>query len=179
MFFFEKLVLWYLPEPGKPAVKMRPFFGLPPTAARSGLYGRRGSGCFCFCLCPQGRHNPSPSSGAAVGRRWFLRRPSKERCEGWKTAFLFSRLCTVPADAPMLLPWECGRRQPYRRVPSAAAFPWPGGYGVSPLGWGVSETRPVAFAGVGSELGKGAAPSPLKLGRLRPRSYERSHRGTP
>ena len=42
----------------------------------------------------------SPLSGAAVGGCRSLWQPSKKRCEGWETAFLFSMLCTVSADAP-------------------------------------------------------------------------------
>ena len=38
----------------------------------------------------------------------------------------------------------------------AADLLW-GRYGVSPLGWGVSETGPVVLAGPGWELGKGTA----------------------
>ena len=99
MFFFEKLVLLSLPEPGKPAVKMRPFCGLPPAAARSGLDGWRGSGRFCSCLCSLHAISPPPSSGAAVGGRRFMAAfQGTVRRVG--NGFLFSRLCTVPADAP-------------------------------------------------------------------------------
>ena len=90
MFFLEKLVLWYLPEPGKPAVKMRPFLGLPPLAARSGLYGWRGSGCFCFCS--QDDITPSPSSGAAVGGRRLFGGLPRNGVKGGKRLLVFQAL---------------------------------------------------------------------------------------
>ncbi len=66
----------------------------------------------------------SPSSGAAVEGRRFRWRLSKKRGEGWKTALRFPGFARFRQTHPKLLPWECGRRQLYRRLPSAAAFPW-------------------------------------------------------